>query len=304
MISAVESCENGAGVTVNHIEPIASNAYQPMIVSVALTGAIPRKSKFPNLPVEPLEIAEHAIYCAELGAAVVHLHTRDNQGNQTQDVDRLRTAIETIRAENSNLVICATTTSRGARSLSERSTAFRLPKNLIPEMASLTLGSYNTPFGVNANPAAEIEALLIEMELSGVKPELEIFEPGMVHYWKHLISKRNAPKAAIANILLGVLGASPASAKSLVDIVGALPDDIPWAVAGIGHFQKPMVALGATMGGHVRVGMEDDPRGERDGWTNMDSVKRAVRIAEAVGRPIASTLQARQILGLEAGKSV
>lgn len=138
-----------------------------------------------------------------------------------------------------------------------------------------------------------------EMAAAGVKPELEIFKPGMVHFWNHLVAEGKAPDAAIANLLLRVLGASPGSAKSLVDIVCALPSDLVWAVAGIGHYQKPTVALGAAMGGHVRVGMEGDPRGERDGWTNMDSVKRAVVIADGIGRPVASALQATETLGLE-----
>jgi len=269
-----------------------------MIISVALTGAIPSKEKYPALPVEPLEIAEHALLCAELGASIVHLHTRNEHGNQTQDLNRLQTAVEAIRAENPDLVICATTTSRGAKSLGDRTTALRLPRHLLPDMASLTLGSYNTPFGVNVNPADEIELLLSEMAAVGVKPELEIFEPGMVHFWNHLVAEGKAPDAAIANVLLGVLGASPASAKSLVDIVSALPSNLEWAVAGIGHYQKPMVALGAAMGGHVRVGMEDDPRGEHDGWTNMDGVRRALVIADAIGRPVATALEARKTLGL------
>lgn len=271
---------------------------KPIIISCAMTGAIPSRTKYPTLPVEPLEIAEQALLCAEFGASIVHLHTRDEHGNQTQDLERLQTTIEAIRAENADLVICATTTSRGAGSLGERTTALRLPKHLLPDMASLTLGSYNTPFGVNVNPADEIELLLGAMAAVGVKPELEIFEPGMVHFWNHLVTEGKAPDAAIANVLLVVLGASTASAKSLVDIVCALPSDLEWAAAGIGHHQKPMVALGAAMGGHVRVGMEDDPRGERDGWTNMDSVRRAVVIADAVGRSVASPNQARELLGL------
>ena len=281
-----------------HFDSQSIQTNKALIISVALTGAVPSKTKYPTLPVEPLEIAEQALLCAELGASIVHLHTRDEHGNQTQDLERLQTAVEAIRAENADLVICATTTSRGAGSVGDRTTALRLPEHLLPDMASLTLGSYNTPFGVNVNPADEIELLLGEMTAAGVKPELEIFEPGMVHYWNHLAAEGKARDAAIANVLLGVLGASPASAKSLIDIVSVLPSDLEWAVAGIGRYQKPMVALGAAMGGHARVGMEDDPRGERDGWTNMDSVKRAVIIADGVGRPVASPNQTREILGL------
>lgn len=282
-----------------HLVPVSEKTYRPLIITVALTGAVPSKLRFQSLPITPEEIATQALSCAELGATTVHLHMRDAEGKQVQDLERLQETIEIIRADNKDLVICATTTSRGANSISDRTTPLRLPNHLLPEMASLTLGSYNTPTGVNANPQEEIEALLLAMAEKGVKPELEVFEPGMLYYWDHLVSIGKAPKPAIVNILLGVLGASGASAKSLVEILSLLPEDVDWAVAGIGHFQKPMTALGVAMGGHVRVGMEDDPRGERDGWTNMDAVKRAVRLAEAIGRPIASPHEARGFLGLD-----
>lgn len=282
--------------------PLHEKSYSPMIITVALTGAVPDRKKFLQLPVTPEQIAEHALLCAELGATTVHLHMRDQDGKQTQDLERLAETIGLIRKENRKLVICATTTSRGATSIEERLTPLRLPKNLLPDMVSLTLGSYNTPTGINANPASEIELLLEEMAKVGVSPELEIFEPGMLYFWEHLSEKAKAPRAAIANILLGVQGASAASAKSLVDIVSLLPESLEWAVAGIGHFQKPMVALGAAMGGHVRVGMEDDPRGDHENWSNMDSVKRATRFAEVLGRNVASPDQARAALGLPLGQ--
>lgn len=131
-----------------------------------------------------------------MGASIVHLRTRDEHGNQTQDLERLQTTIEAIRADNSELIICATTTSRGAESFRERTTALRLPEHLLPDMASLNLGSYNTPFGVNVNPADEIEALLSEMAAVEVKAELEIFEPGMVHFWNHLVAEVESPRCS------------------------------------------------------------------------------------------------------------
>lgn len=278
--------------------PLHKKVYSPMIITVALTGAVPDRKKFPSLPVNPEQIAEQALLCAGLGASTVHLHMRDQAGKQTQDLRRLAETITLIRKENENLIICATTTSRGASSIEERLTPLKLPEKLLPDMASLTLGSYNTPTGINENPASEIQALLEAMAVVGVAPELEIFEPGMLYFWQHLTEKAETPRAAIANILLGVQGASAASAKSLVEIVSLLPDSLEWAVAGIGHFQAPMAALGAAMGGHVRVGMEDDPRGDHENWTNMDSVKRAVGFADALGRGVATPEQARDLLGL------
>ena len=271
---------------------------KPMIISAALTGAIPTKSRYPSLPTEPREIAETALACAELGASIAHLHMRDEDGIQVQDEDRLLETIQLIRAENPALVICATSTSRGATSIHERLTALRLPKPYLPDMVSLTLGSYNTPTGVNLNPREEIEAIAEHLAETGVAPELEIFEPGMMYTFFRLRQQQKIEKPAIVNILLGVEGASPATARELLHIADLVPQDVEWAVAGIGAFQKRTLWLGAVLGGNVRVGMEDDPRGESDGWTNEDSVKRAVSAANAVERQIASPEETRIRLGL------
>lgn len=271
---------------------------KPMIISVALTGAVPTKSKYPTLPTEPREIAETALACGELGASVVHLHMRNASGLQVQDESRLLEAIQLIRSDNPSLVICATSTSRSASSIEERLTALRLPKQFLPDMVSLTLGSYNTPTGVNLNPREDIEAIASSLSQAGVAPELEIFEPGMMYTFFRLYRQQKIEKPAIVNILLGVDGASPATARELLHIADLVPEDIEWAVAGIGAFQKRTVWLGALLGGNVRVGMEDDPRGESEGWTNEHSVRRAVSAASAVERQIASPAEARLRLGL------
>ena len=269
-----------------------------MIITAALTGAVPTKSKYPKLPTEPNEIAETALSCAELGVATVHLHMRDKRGLQSQDPERLLETIRLIRQGNPELIICATSTSRGSNSLAERLTALRLPAAYLPDMLSLTLGSYNTPTGPNVNPREGIEEIAMALKETSVAPELEIFEPGMLYTYFRLRKTEKIEKAAIVNILLGVDGASPASARELLHIVDLVPRGIEWAVAGIGAFQKHTVWLGAIHGGNVRVGMEDDPKGQFDGWTNQDSVKRAVHAAHAVGRAVATPLEARVRLGL------
>lgn len=285
------------------IEPFFARAlhpgnYLPMIITVAMTGAVPSKEKYPNLPTTPNEIIQTALECADAGASTVHVHLRDDDGFQTQNLEMLEEVISGIRLNNSDLIICATTTSRGIKNPEDRLVPFLLPPDLRPDMASLTLGSYNTPTGINANPAEEIETLLAEMKKNDITPELEIFEPGMLHTWFQLVTEGKTSPQGMINILLGVRGASPATAKGLVDIVNVLPGGAEWAVAGIGHFQRPMTVLGAVAGGNVRVGLEDDPRGEFDGWTNVDSVKRAVRVAEFVGRGVASPSESRKRLGL------
>lgn len=281
-----------------HPELQPSHEMPSMIISVALTGAIPEKSKYPNLPTEPEEIARSALDCVDAGASIVHLHMRDSEGRQTQDAERLSRTIEILRRERPELIICATTTSRGANSFDDRLTPLGLPRELLPDLASLTLGSYNTPFGVNVNPESEIRLLLEEMGRVGVSPELEIFEPGMLYTYFRLRDQQVISHVPMINLLLGVHGASPALPRELVHLVDLVPPGVEWAVAGIGRHQKRMTLLGALFGGNVRVGMEDDPRGEGGSWSNTDAVKRAVRAAEIANRDVASASEARARMGL------
>lgn len=272
--------------------------YPPVIISVALTGAIPSPQKYPQLPTTPQEIAEQALECAQVGASIVHLHMRDSNGRPSQNPERFHETISLIRAHNSELVICATTTSRGSDNLNERLSPLSLPQETLPDLVSLTLGSYNTPHGVNTNPEDGIIAIARAAARRGVALEAEIFEPGMIHTFYRLHTQGSLEKVALFNVLLGVHGASAATVFSLTQMVQHLPPGIEWAAAGIGHFQKPMVAAALIMGGNVRVGMEDDPRGERANWTNVDSVKRAVSLASALNRPVESPQGARSRLGL------
>jgi len=271
----------------------------PMIISAALTGAVPDKQRYPTLPTQPAEIAEAALACAEAGAAIVHLHMRDANHKQVQDAERLIETIAKIREVNQDLIICATSTSRGAATVEERLTSLRLPEQLRPDLVSLTMGSYNTPTGINSNPREDIERIAAELKATGIAPELEIFEPGMLYTYFRMHKAGKISRPGIINILLGVDGAGAANARELIHIADLVPQGIEWAVAGIGRYQKPMVWLGALLGGNVRVGMEDDPRGEFEGWDNVLSVKRAVDIAQQVGRAVETAGEARKRLNLK-----
>lgn len=278
---------------------MVNSPQRKLIIAAALTGAVPEKSKYPSLPVDPEEIAKAAIECAQSGASIVHLHMRDAAGNQTQDSERLLKTISLIRSEEPQLIICATTTSRGAKNVDDRLTPLRLPAEFLPELASLTMGSYNTPYGVNLNPKDEIELLASEMKKVGVKPELEIFEPGMLYTYFRMREADKIQEPALINFLLGVEGALPANERELSHLIELVPPEIEWAVAGIGKFQQNMIELGIRLGGNVRVGMEDNPRGYKENWTNVDSVDMAVSIAFQMGREIENPAGARERLGLE-----
>lgn len=270
----------------------------PLIISVALTGAVVSKSKYPSLPVRPSEISDQALQAADAGASTVHIHTRDHDNRPTHDSEQLLETISLIRKYSPELIICATTTSQGATSLADRLVPLNLPKESLPDMVSLTLGSYNTPRGINENTWSDIRAICVRMSEVGVAAELEIFEPGMVNNFRLLRKNGDIHKVAIANVLLGVEGASPATPLSLYSIVSLLPDDMEWAVAGIGRYQKPMAWAAISSGGNVRVGMEDDPRGEHPQWSNTHSVERVAKFAACFGRPLENPQGARIRLGL------
>jgi len=270
-----------------------------MIINVALTGAVPGKADNPLVPIGPEEIAADAVACAEAGAAVVHLHVRDEEGAPVHRRDLYERAIAPIREEAPELAICVTTSSRVDPDPAARMVGLELEEALRPELASLTLGSFNFPNSVSANPPKTIVALLERMAELGVRPEFEVFEPGMVNTL-HLLGERGlVPDPPVVNVLLGSMGSSPAFVGDLARIVEKLPPGAEWAAAGVGVFQRSMTIAAAIMDGNVRTGLEDNPRGDGGGrWSNADAVALAAEAAKLAGRPLASPAEARRRFGL------
>lgn len=268
--------------------------YRPAIINVALTGAVPRKKDFPNLPVNPQEISEDAIRCARLGAQVFHLHMRDKDDNNTQDVKLFRETILRIREKVPDVVVCVTTSSRASNSLEDRLAPLNLRGDARPDLASLSLGSFNFPKKVSLNSPEEIELLASAMKERGIVPELEVFEPGMVSHSQTLQKKGLLPERIVMNILLGNSGTSAATAQALTPFLSQLSETTEWALAGIGRFQRKATMLGISLGGNVRVGMEDDPLGDSSqSWSNVKSVELAIRVCEIAQREFATHLEAR-----------
>jgi sugar O-acyltransferase (sialic acid O-acetyltransferase NeuD family) len=255
------------------------DGYRPMVISVALTGAVPSRADHPRLPVTPEQIAEDAAACAAAGASVVHVHVRDEAGAPTHRRDLYEQAIGAIRQRAPELAVCVTTSSRVDGSLAARMTGLALEGELRPDLASLTLGSFNFPTTVSANPPDEIRALLEHMAERSIRPEFEVFELGMVNTLHALIDQGLVGERPVVNILLGSLGSAPAFVGDLARIVERLPEGSEWAAAGIGLYQRPMTIAAAVMDGNVRTGMEDHPAGDRPGWANPDAVRLAVAAA-------------------------
>lgn len=273
----------------------------PLVVNAALTGMVPTKADNPSVPVTPDEIADDAARCREAGAAIVHIHARDEDGRPTWRADVYADIIRKVRERCPDVIVCVSTSGRLWNELERRSEVLELDGDLKPDMASLTVGSLNFPKQASVNEPAMIAALAEHMRERHIVPELEIFDLGMVDYAKFLIEHGVLAPPHYFNLLLGSLGTLSASPLNLALVVQSLPPGATWAAAGIGRFQFPMNALAITMGGHVRVGLEDnlwmDERKERPA-SNVQLVERLVALARATEREIATPEQARRLIGL------
>jgi 3-keto-5-aminohexanoate cleavage enzyme len=266
-----------------------------LIITVAPTGNVPTKEMNPHLPVTPEEIAETAVHCREAGASLIHIHARDAAGNPTLDPGVFARIYELV-TERTDLVVQISTGGRAGMDPEARAAAVQ---RLRPEMASLTTGSMNFPDRVYANPFGVIEYLAEVMREAGSKPEMEIFEPGMIANALRLVDQGLAEHPLHFDFVLGSRGSVMASPKNLMFLSESIPPGSTWTVAGIGRWQTPMAALAVVMGGHVRVGLEDNvyySKGELA--SNEQLVTRVARIAAELGRAVASPDEAREILGL------
>jgi 3-keto-5-aminohexanoate cleavage enzyme len=269
-----------------------------LIITVAPTGNMPTKEVNPYLPVTPEEIAETAVRCREAGASLIHVHARDAAGRPTLDPE-VFARIHQLVTERTDLVVQISTGGRAGMDTEARAAAVR---RLCPEMASLTTGSMNFPNRVYVNPFSVVEYLAAAMKEAGTKPEMEIFEPGMIANALLLVNKGLAKPPLHFDFVLGSRGSLPASPKNLMFLSELIPPSSTWTVAAVGRWQLPMAALAVVMGGHARVGLEDNiyyRKGELA--TNERLVARVARIAAELERPVATPNEAREILGLTEG---
>ena len=277
--------------------------YPKLIINAAITGIVPAKEDTPNVPITPDEIARDAVTCTDLGACIVHIHARDHDGKPTYRKDVYADIISRRRSERPDLIICASTSGRVFQDPELRAEVLSLKGGLRPDMASLTLGSFNFPKSISPNPPESIAFLAKRMTERGIKLELEIFEAGTVNYRIYLLREGVLPNDTppYFNIILGSLGSARANAGSLSHIVESLPEGAVWSACGVGRFQLPITMLSIAMGGGARVGIEDSIHYDIERKrlaTNGDLVERVVRIARELGRDIATPSEAREMLGL------
>lgn len=272
-----------------------------LIINLALTGMVPTREMTPHVPLTTSEILDDVARCAELGATMIHVHARDAAGLPTTDPDAFALIIEGIRRIDPELIVCATCSGRFARTVEQRSGVLDLTGDARPDMGSLTLGSNNFVQQASVNSPETIRGLAARMLERGIRPELEVFEPGMLNFGLYLAEKGLIPTPAYVNILLGNLGTAPATPGMLGAFLAMVPDDWTWAAAGIGRYQLDANMLAIASGGQVRVGLEDNiwwDGGRTRLATNAMLVERVVQLAEIAGRPLATATEARARLGM------
>jgi 3-keto-5-aminohexanoate cleavage enzyme len=268
----------------------------PLIVTVAPVGAELKPGQTPHLAVTPAQLGDVAAKTRAAGAALIHVHCRNDDGTNTHEVARFRAAYEAIRAAGDLIVQFSTGGAIGMTPL-ERAA----PLALRPEMATLTCGSVNFGDDVFENSFPIMRGILAEMQRYGVMPELEIFDRGHLSNVLLLVKQGHLTLPQHVDFVLGVPGGLDASIENLVESVRALPAGCTWSVAGIGRMQLPLAVTAIAMGGHVRVGLEDNIYYSKGRLaTNEELVARVVRVANELGRPVATPAEARRILGLAA----
>ena len=272
---------------------------EPVIISCALTGAQSPKSKNPAIPITPREIADDAYAAWQAGAAIVHLHMRDDEGNGTMSTARFRETVALIREKKDCDVIINCTSSGGLTLTHEK----RLEHfQSIPEIeiGSYDAGTMNWACNyVFANPPEFLETLGHTYQENKIIPEIEIFDPGMLGSAKHYLKNGVLQSPGWFQFVLGVLGGMDATIENMLYLQRMLPEGALWSATGIGRGHLPILFAAIAQGGHVRVGLEDNlyyQYGELA--TNEKLVSRAARVAAEFGRRPATPAEARALLGI------
>ena len=271
---------------------------RPAVITVAITGSVPRKADNPGVPVTPAEQIESAHEAYEAGASLVHIHVRDAEENPASDPALFAEVQLGIRKHCPGMIVQFSTGGRG-RSAEARGAAL----DLGPDMASLATGSVNFPTMVYENAPALIERLAGLMLEHEVKPEIEVFDLAMLYNAKALLERGLLEAPLHVQFVLGIPGALPARRKVLEFLVGELAELLPgatWTAAGIGRHQLEVNHWALELGGHLRTGLEDNIRFDKTrlAASNAELVARAAALCAAYDAHPASPDEARALLGL------
>jgi uncharacterized protein (DUF849 family) len=286
-----------------------------VIITCAVTGAGDSTSRSPHVPVTPAQIAASCLEAARAGAAIVHIHVRDPEtGKSSRRLDYYDEVVERIRASDVDVVLNLTCGMGGMLCLDADNPAVVIDgtdmatpyarmehvDRLRPELCTLDCGSMNFGDGLVINRTADLTTMARHAMEWGVKPELEVFDMGQVGIALKLISRGVVPGDPLFQFCLGIDGGAPASAESIIAMRAMLPANAHWAAFGISQHEMPIAALAVVLGGHVRVGLEDNLYLQRGVLaTNEQLVEKAARIVRDLGAAVLTPSQVRQKLKLD-----
>ena len=271
---------------------------EKLMITAAVTGSRNTKDVTPYIPITPEEIAQSCIECWRAGASVVHIHVRDlESGLGTQDYDLYKRVVDPVR-EQTDLILSLTTSGIAARNLPHEDRL--IPLAFKPELASFDAGSINLGGGVFSNPPDFLDAAAAKMLESGVKPEIEVFDLGMAITANNMNKRGQLKSPMYFQFVMGSPWGAPGTPKALLHLLEHIPEESVWSVIGIGKSHLPMSMMALIMGGHIRVGLEDNVYYERGvlAKNNTVFVERIVRLAKEYGRDVATPNEAREILGV------
>jgi uncharacterized protein (DUF849 family) len=286
-----------------------------VMISCAVTGSADTPGKNPAVPVTPEQIANSCLDAAKAGAAIVHIHVRDPKTTRpSMDKALYREAVDRIREKNSDVLINLTT-GPGARffhdekdpSKPSADSVLRGPAERVqhvmeikPEICSLDMGSLNMGDRVFINTPTHLKAMALAIKDAGVTPELEVFDSGDIRLACQLLKDGDLPSPSLFQLVLGIRYGFPGTPEALLFAKSLLPENARWAAMGISAMEFPIVAQAAVLGGHVRVGLEDNLYLEKGVFapSNAVLVERAVSLLRLLGKEPATPAEARDLLGL------
>ena len=269
------------------------------VISAAITGSWPTRQDNPNLSITPQEIAEDVYEAWKAGAAIAHIHVRNDDGTPSTDFAKYKETIDLIRAKK-DCDVCINITSSGSVGFGDEERIYPL-QQLLPEMASYDAGTLNWQHRtIFENHPRFLEKLGLALQESNIKPEIEIFDGGMVYNALYYLKKGILKAPLHFQFVLGAPGGLPSTVENLVFLKSLIPDGSTWSACGIGRGHMPIMMTTIAMGGHLRVGMEDNVIYQKGipAESNAQFVTRAKRLLEEADLQAATPDEARQIYGL------
>jgi len=285
-----------------------------VIITCAVTGSHQNFHKHPDYPISPKQIAASCLEARQAGAAIVHVHVRDPEtGAPAGDTELYREVVERVRDAGSDVLINLTTGYGGRFSPSEDDprqagpgTSLIPPERRVvhveelgPEICSLDVGTFNFGASVFMNTPEHLRIMAARIKAAGVKPEIEVFEPGHIIFAKQMIEEGLIEDPPMFQLCLGILYASPATAEAMTFLCSLLPESARWSAFGVARRQFPIAEEAVAQGGNLRVGLEDNlylTKGEYA--SNGQLVEKAAEIVRGGGAEPAEPARAREILGL------